>query len=148
WPMSASGTVQTNWTATWYGVIEAYPEGVLGNGWNVTFEIGPYPTVDNSCTTWRSIFKENGTIKDTKDNRLCRGRGPDDLYIEDGRSGDKVAVRWIHNVLVSSFKFNGVFAVVSMRMRGDILEEEILITDDSPAIQNVMVSVRVHNLAF
>ncbi|CAF3975488.1 unnamed protein product, partial [Rotaria sordida] len=144
WPMSASGTVQTNWTGTWYGATEAYPKGTLGNGWNVTFEIGPYPMVDNNCTMWRSIFKENGTIKLTKDNRFCREHGPDDLYIYDGSGGVKVAVQWIHNMLVSSFKYNGVFAVATMRMRGDILEEEILITGDNPAIKDVMVSVRTH----
>ncbi|CAF3947411.1 unnamed protein product, partial [Rotaria sordida] len=137
--MSASGTVQTNWTGTWYGATEAYPKGTLGNGWNVTFEIGPYPMVDNNCTMWRSIFKENGTIKLTKDNRFCREHGPDDLYIYDGSSGVKVAVQWIHNMLVSSFKYNDVFAVATMRMRGDILEEEILITGDNPAIKDVMV---------
>ncbi|CAF1617767.1 unnamed protein product, partial [Rotaria sp. Silwood1] len=139
WPMSASGTVQTNWTGTWYGMTKAYPEGTLGTGWNVTFDVGPYPMVDNSCTAWRSIFKENGTITLTKNNRFCRGHGPDDLYIEDGGSGSKVAVQWIHNVLVSSFKYQGVFAVASMRMRGDILEEEIIISGDNPAIENVMV---------
>ncbi|CAF4510943.1 unnamed protein product, partial [Rotaria sp. Silwood2] len=52
WPISPSGTVQTNWTGTWYGVTEAYPEGTVGSGWNVTFEVGPYPAADNSCTTW------------------------------------------------------------------------------------------------
>ncbi|CAF1470077.1 unnamed protein product [Rotaria sordida] len=144
--MSASGTVQTNWTGTWYGATEAYPKGTLGNGWNVTFEIGPYPMVDNNCTMWRSIFKENGTIKLTKDNRFCREHGPDDLYIYDGSGGVKVAVQWIHNMLVSSFKYNGVFAVATMRMRGDILEEEILITGDNPAIKDVMVSVRTHSI--
>ncbi|CAF4598425.1 unnamed protein product [Rotaria sp. Silwood2] len=138
--MSAPGTVQTNWTGTWYGETEAYPEGAVGACWNVTFEIGPYQMVDNSCATWRSVFKQNGTIKLTKDNRFCRGRGPDDLYIYEGNGSEKVAVQWIHNVLVSSFKYKGVFAVASMRMRGDILQEEILITDDKPAIKNVMVS--------
>ncbi|CAF4507472.1 unnamed protein product, partial [Rotaria sp. Silwood2] len=146
WPMSESGTAQTNWTGTWYGETKAYPEGAIGNGYNVTFEIGPYPMVDHSCTTWRSIFKEHDTIKLTKDNRLCRERGPDDLYIVDGLSGAKVAVQWIHNVFVSSFKHQGVFAVAKMQMRGDILEEEIVITADNPAIENVMVSVRTHSI--
>jgi len=143
--MSESGTVQTNWTGTWHGVVEAYPEGQLGAGWNVTWEIGSYPMVDNSCTIWRAIYTENGTVQAIKDNRFCRGRGSDDLFIHES-GGGKVAVQWINDVLVSPMKFNGVFAVVSMRMRGDTLEEEILITDDNPGIQNVLVSVRAHSI--
>ncbi|CAF3353907.1 unnamed protein product [Rotaria socialis] len=143
--MSASGTVQTNWTGTWHGTLQAYPEGEIGAGWNTTLEIGPYPMFDGSCTMWRGIFKENGTIKLTKDNRFCRGHGPDDLYFDNG-GGGKIAVQWIHNVLVSPFKYNGVFVVASMRMREDILEEEILITGDNPAVQNVTVSIRAHSI--
>ncbi|CAF3977573.1 unnamed protein product [Rotaria magnacalcarata] len=101
--------------------------------------------VDDSCTMWRSIFKENSSIKLTKDNRFCRGHGPDDLYIHDG-GGGKIAVQWIHNVLVSPFKYNGVFVIASIRMREDILVEEILIIGDNPAVQNVTLSVRAHSI--
>ncbi|CAF3735461.1 unnamed protein product [Rotaria sp. Silwood1] len=143
--MSASGTVQTNWTGTWYGVVEAYPEGETGAGWNVTLEIGTYPIVGDSCTIWRSIFTENGILQATKDYRFCRGRDPDDLFIDEG-GGVKIAAQWINDVLVSPFKYKGVFAVSSMRMRGNILEEEILITDDNPSIENVVVSVRARSI--
>ncbi|CAF5104423.1 unnamed protein product, partial [Rotaria sp. Silwood1] len=57
--MSKSSLAQTNWTGTWYGPMEAYPEGEIGSGWNVTLEIGPYPMTDESCTTWRNTFTEN-----------------------------------------------------------------------------------------
>jgi len=143
--MSASGTVQTNWTGTWYGVVEAYPEGEVGAGWNATWEIGAYPMVDDSCTIWRAIYTENGTVQAIKDNRFCRGRDSDDLFIHES-GGGKVAVQWINDVLVSPFKYQDVFTVASMRMRGDTLEEEILITDDNPGIQNVVVSVRAHSI--
>jgi hypothetical protein len=139
--MSGSRNRQTNWTGTWHGVIEAYPEGEAGSGWNVTLEIGSYPMVDNSCTIWRSIFSEYGVVQGTKDYRFCRGYGVDDLYTDEG-GGVTIGARWINNVLVSPFKYKDVFAISSMRMRGDILEEEIIITDDNPAKENVVVSVR------
>jgi len=143
WPMSISGAGQSNWTGTWYGTVEAYPKGALGAGWNVTWEIGAYPMVDNSCTVWRIIYTENGIVKMTKNNSFCRGRGADDLFVVDGATGGKLAVQWLNNVLVSSFKHLSVFAVANMRMRGDYLEEEILVTNDNPGIQNVVVSIRV-----
>jgi hypothetical protein len=145
WPMDASGTVQTNWTGTWHGMLEAYPEGEVGAGWNSRWEIGTYPRVDNSCTIWRIIYTVNGTVQATKDNRFCRGRGSDDLFIAEG-GGGKVAVQWINDMLVSAFKHTGVFAVARMRMRGDTLEEQILTTDDNPGIENVVVSVRAHSI--
>jgi hypothetical protein len=116
----------------------------LGHGWNVKFEIGPYPMIDNKCTTWRSIFTDNGIVQITKDYRFCRGRSADDLYIDEGVG--TVAVQWINDVLVSPFKFAGVFAVASLRMRGDILEEEIVMTADNPAVKDTLVSVRAHSI--
>ncbi|UJR12792.1 hypothetical protein I4U23_016966 [Adineta vaga] len=56
WPINSSGTVQTNWTGTWHGIVDTYPKGELGYGWNVTWEIGTYPMIDNTCTTWRAIY--------------------------------------------------------------------------------------------
>ncbi|CAF0840421.1 unnamed protein product [Adineta steineri] len=145
WPKSKPfGASQTNWTGNWSGVIEAYPEGEMGAGWTKTLEIGDYPMANYSCTTLRGIMKENDTVRITKDYRLCRGRGADDLYIDQGDA--TLAVQWMNDVLVAPFKFNGVFAVSRLRMRGDILEEEIVITDDTPAVKNVLVSVRARSL--
>lgn len=135
-----SGMGQTNWTGKWHGSVEAYPEGEIGNGWNLTMEIGIYPTSDNSCTIWKSVMSEHGIVQTTKDYRLCRGCGAENLYIDEG-GGVTIGARWINNVLVSPFKYQGVFAISSMRMRGDILEEEILITDDNPAVDGIVVSV-------
>ena len=143
--MSACGTYQTNWTGIWHGVMEAYPVGQLGAGWNAMWEIGNYPMVDNSCTKWHIVYTENGVVKQDKDNRFCRGDGPDDLFIRD-RSGGKIAVQWINDVAVSPMKSDGVFAVVTLRMRGDTLEEQVLVTDDNPAVPNVIVSVRAHSI--
>jgi hypothetical protein len=137
--------VNTNWTGTWNGVVEAYPDGELGSGWNVTLEIGLYPMVDGSCTTWKSTFTENGAVQTVKDYRFCRGRGATDLFIDEG-DGVTIGAKWINDVLVSPFKYKDVIAVASMRLRGDILEEEILITDDKPAIKDVVVSIQAHSI--
>ncbi|CAF2813705.1 unnamed protein product [Rotaria sp. Silwood2] len=145
WSMSKSGLEQTNWAGTWNGVMEAYPESELGSGWNVTLEIGPYPMVDESCTKWRSTFTENGVVQAIKDYRFCRGHGAEDLYTDEG-GGVTIAAQWINNVLVSPFKYKGVFAVHRMQMRGDVLEEETLIVDDTQASPDVVVSIRAHSI--
>lgn len=137
---------QTNWTGTWQGVIEAYPDGQLGHGYNVTYIIGPYPMTDETCVTWGSTFSERGVLKMTKNNRFCRGHGAADLYILDGETGGKAAVQWIHDILVASFKVDGVFTVISMRIRGDTLQEEIIISDDKPGFENVLVSMPTHSI--
>ena len=145
WPFSASGLVQTNWTGTWHGVIEAYPEGQLGHGWHKTFVIGSYPMTDETCTIWNSTFTEHGVLQLTKDYRFCRGLGATDLYIDAG-SDAILAVQWINDVLVSSFKYKGVFTVASIRMRGNTLEEEIIIADDNPGAENNFVSMRTQSI--
>jgi hypothetical protein len=145
WPIGASGLVPTNWTGTWHGVIEAYPEGQFGDGWHKTIVIGSYPMADETCTTWNSTFTEHGVLQLIKDYRFCRGRGATDLYIDEG-SGATLAVQWINHVLVSPFKYNGVFTVASMRIRGDTLEEEIIIADDKPGAENSVVSMRAQSI--
>jgi hypothetical protein len=143
--MSASGLVQTNWTGTWHGVVEVYPEGQFGDGWHKTLVIGSYPMADETCTIWNGTFTQHGVVQLIKDYRFCRGHGATDLYIDEG-SGGVLAVQWINDVLISPFKFNGVFAVSSIRMRGDILEEEIIIADDKPAAENSVVSMRAQSI--
>ncbi|CAF1323643.1 unnamed protein product [Rotaria sp. Silwood1] len=143
--MSKSSLAQTNWTGTWYGPMEAYPEGEIGSGWNVTLEIGPYPITDESCTTWRNTFTENGIVQGIKDYRFCRGYGAEDLYTDEG-GGVTIAAQWIDDVLVSPFKYKGVFAVHRMQMRNDVLEEETLITDDNQASPEVVVSIRARSI--
>jgi hypothetical protein len=104
-------------------------------------EIGNYPKTDNSCTIWKSVFTSNGTSKGMKDYRFCRGCGPEDLYIDEGNDVT-IKAWWISDLLSSPFKYMDVFAVSNMRIRGDILEEEIIITEDNPAIPNIVVSVK------
>ncbi|CAM2696671.1 unnamed protein product [Rotaria socialis] len=129
WPLSESGTTQTNWTGTWHGVLEAYPEAEQGSGWNVTLEIGPYPMTDGACTIWRSTLLENNIRQGLKDYRFCRGRGADDLFTDEG-SGVTISAQWINDVLVSPFKYKGVFAV----------------SKDKPGIEDVVVSIRAKSI--
>ncbi|CAF0993761.1 unnamed protein product [Adineta steineri] len=143
--MSVSGTIQTNWTGIWHGMVKTYPEGQLGDGWNVTWEIGAYPLVDNSCTTWRIIYTQNGAVQIDKNNHFCRGRGSNDLFIRDS-GGGKIAVQQVNDGLVSPFKSQDAFVVVRMQMREDTLEEEVLMTDDNPAIENAIVSLRLQSI--
>lgn len=125
--------------------MEAYPEGEIGHQWNVTLEIGSYPSSDFTCTKRRSIFTMNGTVQGIKDYRFCRGCGEEDLYIDEGNDVT-IRCKWINDVLVSPFKYQGFYAISMMRMRGDILEEQILITDDIPAEDNRVVSVKSKSL--
>ncbi|CAF4697456.1 unnamed protein product, partial [Rotaria magnacalcarata] len=145
WPPSTSGLIQTNWSGTWHGVIEAYPEGQIGDGWHKTMIVGSYPMTDETCTTLNSTFTEHGVVKLIKDYRFCRGRDASDLYIDAGNAG-KLVVQWINDVLISSFKTNGVFTVSSLRMRGDTLVEEIIIAEDKPGDENSLVSMRTHSI--
>lgn len=139
--MSASGLIQTDWTGTWHGEIAAYPEGQVGDGWHKTLVIGSYPMTDETCTTWNGTITERGVVQISKDYRFCRGHGATDLYVDTGNDGI-LAVQRISNVIVSPFKHKGVFVVSSLRMRGDTLEEEIIIAEDKPGDENSVVSMR------
>jgi hypothetical protein len=136
---------QTNWTGTWHGAVEAYPEGQLGDGWHKTMVIGSYPMTDETCTIWNSTFTEHGVVQLIKDYRFCRGRGATDLYVVEGNGGT-LTVQWINDVLISPFKYNGVFTVSSVRIRGDTLEEEVIIADDKPGAENIVVSMRAQSI--
>ena len=74
-----------------------------------------------------------------KDYKLCRGTGASDLYIDEG--GVRLAVRIIGDALVCFFKADDVLLVSTMRLRGEVLEEEILTVDDKPAIKGVQPMV-------
>ncbi|CAF1531644.1 unnamed protein product [Adineta ricciae] len=141
WPSNTSEIDKNDWTGIWFGVVEGYPKDALGVGWNVTWEIGSYPMIDHHCTTWRIVYRSENVIQLEKNNEFCRGNDSNDLYIRD-KNGGKAAVQWIDDVLTSAFKSQGSFAIARMKMHKNILEEEILLTDDKPAMDNVVVSLR------
>ena len=126
-----------NWAGTWRGTLTNLPPRAGNAPVDVTMEIGPLPAADNTCATWRTTYAEAGQAKGTKDYRLCRGTGPDDLFIDEG-GGVKLTARWIGDVLVSPFKYDNLLLVTEMRLRGEVLEEEILVVDDQPAAKGVV----------
>ena len=125
-----------NWNGTWRGSLTDFPSR-SGPIVDVMLELGPYPTTDNTCTMWRNTYSEDRKVRQVKDYRLCRGHGADDLYIDEGY-GVRLAARWIGGVLVTPFKYDDLILVSSMRLRGDILEEEILMIDDKSAIKGLL----------
>ncbi|CAF3153893.1 unnamed protein product [Rotaria sp. Silwood2] len=123
-----------NWNGTWHGSLINYPTRSESSPVDVLTEIGPYPTSDNTCAMWRNTYLQDGKVQGVKDYRLCRGQGADDLVIDEG-NGVKLETRWIGDVLVTSFKYDNLLFISSTRLHGDILQEEILIIDDKPAIK-------------
>ena len=125
-----------SWAGTWQGSLTNLPARAGAQPVEVTREIGEIPTEDEACTTWRSTYVENGEVRLVKDYRLCRGSGPDDWFIDEG-DGIKLSSRWLDDVLVTPFKYDDILLIVSTRVRGDVMEEEILTVDDKPAIDGV-----------
>jgi hypothetical protein len=95
-------------------------------------ELGALPTADGQCVPWKTTYSERDTVRATKDYRLCRGVGPQSLYVDEG-GGVTLQTSLLGDVLVSSFKAGRVLLVTHLRVRGDTLEEEIITADDLPA---------------
>jgi hypothetical protein len=96
-------------------------------------ELGPIPTTDGTCATWRGTYRENVVVRGVKENRVCCGAGADDFYVSEG-GGVKLTSRWIGDVLVSPFKREGLLRISQMRLRKDVAEEESLSVDDRPVV--------------
>ncbi|MDQ8155308.1 MAG: hypothetical protein P3B98_11670 [Gemmatimonadota bacterium] len=94
------------------------------------------PARDSSCATLRTRYLEGGVERGVKDYQLCRGEGADDVYIDEG-GGVRLTARWIGDALVSPFKYNTRLLIATTRVRGDVMEEEILTVDDQPAVTGV-----------
>ncbi len=125
-----------SWAGTWRGPLTNLPAHAGATLVEVTMEIGPFPAADKACSMWRSTYAESGVVKQVKDYRFCRGVGADDLFIDEG-DGTKLTAFWMGEVLVSPFKYDDILLVSSMRLRGEVLEHEILSVDDKPAIKGV-----------
>lgn len=130
-------TAIPDWSGTWRGALVNFPQRPGAPTVEVTMEIGPFPTADNTCTPWKTTYSEGGAVKAVKDYKLCRGTGPDDLFIDEG-DGVKLTARLIGDVLVAPFKYDNLLLISQTRLRGDTLEEEILTVDDQPAIKGVV----------
>ena len=99
-------------------------------------EIGAFPVKGQACGTWKTTYSEAGTVKQVKDYKICRGSGADDIYIDEG-GGIKLTVRIIGDSLVAPFKYDQILLVSTMRLRGEVLEDEILTVDDKPSVNGV-----------
>jgi hypothetical protein len=60
---------------------------------------------------------------------LCRGKGPQDLFIDEG-DGIKLTARYIGTTLYSPFKVDKLVLVSAVRLRNNLLEHEILTFND------------------
>ena len=125
-----------SWEGKWTGKLTNVPAKPDAPQVEVTREIGAFPIAENTCATWKTTYSEAGAVKQVKDYKLCRGTGSADLYIDEG-NGVKLPARLLGDALVTPFKYDNVLLVSTIRLRGEVLEEEILTVDDKPAITGV-----------
>lgn len=125
-----------SWAGKWRGTLVNLPLRQSATSVEVTMEIGEFPRADNTCAMWRTTYSEGGVVRQVKDYKLCRGTGADDLFVDEG-DGVKLTARWLGDVLVTPFKYDNLLLVASTRLRGEVLEEEILTVDDKPTGKGV-----------
>jgi len=128
-----------NWEGKWKGTLVNLPAKPGATPVDVMMEIGAFPSADNTCAKWKTTYSEGGEVKQVKDYKLCRGTGATDLYIDEG--GLRLPARVIGDALVCPFKADDILLVSTMRLRGEVLEDEILTVDDKPAIKGVLPMV-------
>lgn len=134
-PVEAKPMV-ASWEGKWRGNLTNVPAKAGATPVEVTMEIGAFPASNNSCTMWKTTYSEGGVEKSVKNYQLCRGTGATDLYIDEG-GGVRLPATVIGDALVSPFKFDNTLLVSTMRLRGEVLEQEILTVDDKPAVKGV-----------
>ena len=120
------------WEGKWTGKLTNVPAKPESPSVDVTMEIGAFPTSDSACAQWKTTYTEAGRAPTVKDYKICRGSGADDIYIDEG-GGVRLTARVIGDSLVVPFKSGNVLLVSTMRLRGEVLEQEILTVDDKPA---------------
>jgi hypothetical protein len=125
-----------DWTGTWRGSLVNLPVRQGATPVEVVREVGRIPARDSSCTALRTRYLEGGVERAVKDYQLCRGAGDADFYIDEG-DGVRLTARWIGDALVAPFKYNTRLLISTTRVRGDVMEEEILTVDDQPAVNGV-----------
>gem|GEM_PF-1459811 len=135
-PETNLATETPSWAGKWKGTLTNHPTPPGAKTIEVIMEIGEFPKSDNSSSTWRTTYLEQGQVRQVKDYRLCRGAGAGDLYIDEG-NGIILKSRLIGGVLVTPFKYNDILLITSVRLHGDVLEQEILTVEDKPAIEGV-----------
>jgi hypothetical protein len=125
-----------DWSGRWEGRLVNYPGRPDAPDVRIVRDIGHWPTVDNSCTPFRTAYREAGVEKGVKDYKLCRGTGAASLYIDEGTVPEGVDVRLpatlFGDTLVSAFKYRDLLLVVSTRVVGGVMTEDIVTAKDVP----------------
>ena len=124
------------WEGKWRGSLRDIPAKKDAPQIEVELEIGRIPTADNTCAMWRTSYLEEAVVKQVKEYKLCRGTGVEDLFIDEG-DGVKIPVKIIGDSLIATFKTAGMTFVSTTRLRGEVLEQEILTIDDKVAGEGV-----------
>jgi hypothetical protein len=114
----------------WFGELKNYPPRADAPAVTVRREIERFPEVDGTCSAFRTTYFENGVQRAVKDYRFCRGKGADDLYLDEG-GGVRLSAQWLGDVLITPFKYDNLLLVSLLPLRGDVLEEEIYTIPDS-----------------
>ena len=125
-----------DWSGTWRGMMHVYPKEAGPNNLQITLELGPFPTPENNCTLWKGTYRQDGKIVVVKDYRLCRRDTDEDLFTDE-RNGIILDTQWIAGELITPYKADQIFYVVTNRLRGDIFQEEIITVDDTNSTDKV-----------
>lgn len=143
----AAGT--PDFAGFWVGELKNYPPRPNAPSVTVKREIGPVPGVDHTCSVFKTTYFENGVERGVKDYKLCRGKGANDLYFDEG-GGVRLAAQLLGDVLVAPFKYDNLLLVSVLRLRGDVLEEEIYTIPDSDSRSGVtpLVAKTLQRLEF
>lgn len=115
-----------------------YPESGGPKGLESTLELGPFPTAANNCTLWKNTLRQEGQRPVVKDYLLCRRNSDEDLFTDE-RNGIILDTQWIGNILITPYKADHIFYVVTNRFRGKTMEEEIITVNDTTSGTTVQV---------
>lgn len=126
-----------DWEGRWRGELVNLPLRPGAAPVTVSAEIGPWPAV-GTCSVWRRSFESRDHPPVTKDYRLCQGPAPGELHVDEG-NGIRLASRLVADTLLTPFKYGQLILLTSTRLRGEVLEEEIVTVDDKPAVEGPLV---------
>ncbi|MBY0374243.1 MAG: hypothetical protein K2Q23_09635 [Bryobacteraceae bacterium] len=137
WLLLASTAFAQDWSGRWEGELVNYPRRESVAPVPIVREIGEMPRANGDCSTFKTTYSPPGQKIVVKDYRLCRGSGASEYFIDEGQ-GLKLKAQLLGDTLVSTFKYQRVLLISVMRLRGDLLEEDIYTAADQPATDGVL----------
>jgi hypothetical protein len=134
--MSVSGmAAEPDWQGVWTGTLKNFPARPDAQAVTVRREIGRLPQAGPAdCTAFKTTYSESGVERGVKDYKLCRDK--DAFYVDEG-GGVRLAAQWLGDVLITPFKYDNLLLISILRLRGDVLEEEIYTMPDSESSKGV-----------